>query len=246
MPSTGRPAQAPSSRRPAAPGSRFALTNWRVRWRLVAIIAVPTLTAAALGSLQIYGDVSNWNASGRVQHLAELNSAVVTLSQALEDERDLSAGYAAAYPTDRTAGQGTQLGDNLLKAQNATTVAEDNVTNLASGVDVGSGYQSATVANLDTLIDALRDLGSIRHEVTTSPTPASKIIQVYTGNILDPANTFSSAVGTGANDAQLEGSVTTLGALLRTENDMSEQRGHLVRGAQFPGGDADAREPDHV
>jgi len=226
VPGTGRPAQAPP-RRAASTRSRFALTNWRVRWRLVAIIAVPTLTAAALGSLQIYGDVSNWNAAGRVQHLAQLNSAVVALSQALEDERDLSAGYAAAYPTDRAAGRGQQLGAVLLKAQNATTAAAVNVTTLANGVDVGSGYQPATVQDLNTLTNALQDLGSIRHEVTTSPTPASKIIQVYTGNILDPANTFSAAVGNGANDALLEGNAITLGALLRTENDMSEQRGIL-------------------
>jgi hypothetical protein len=115
LPGAGRPAQA-RARRPVSSRSRFALTNWRVRWRLVAIIAVPTLTAAALGSLQIYGDVSNWNASGRVQHLAQLNSAVVSLSQALEDERDLSAGYAAAFPTVRTAGRGSQQAVNLAKA----------------------------------------------------------------------------------------------------------------------------------
>jgi signal transduction histidine kinase len=201
---------------------------------LVAIIAVPTLTAAALGSLQIYGDVSNWNASGRVQHLAQLNSAVVSLSQALEDERDLSAGYAAAFPTVRTAGRGSQQAVNLAKAQNATTAAAGNVTTLANGVDVGAGYQPATVQDLNTLTDSLQDLGSIRHEVTTSPTPASKIVQVYTENILDPANTFSAAIGDGANDADLEGSVTTLGALLRTENDMSEQRGLLFAALSSP------------
>jgi len=146
MPSTGRPAQTPA-RRPAASssGSRFALANWRVRWRLVAIIAVPTLTAAALGSLQIYGDVSNWNAAGRVQHLAQLNAAVVGLSQALEDERDLSAGYAAAFPTDRSAGSGTQLGDSLTKAQAVTTLAATNVVSLANGVGMGAGYQSLVV-----------------------------------------------------------------------------------------------------
>jgi signal transduction histidine kinase len=235
MPSTGRPAQTPA-RRPAASssGSRFALANWRVRWRLVAIIAVPTLTAAALGSLQIYGDVSNWNAAGRVQHLAQLNAAVVGLSQALEDERDLSAGYAAAFPTNRSAGSGTQLGDSLTKAQAVTTLAATNVATLANGVGMGAGYQSATVQDLNTLIDSIQDLGSIRHEVTSSPTPASKIVQVYTENILDPANTFSAAVGNGANDADLEGNVTTLGALLRTENDMSEQRGILFSALSSP------------
>jgi uncharacterized membrane protein len=67
---------------------RPALTR---RWRLVAVVAVPTVLAAVLGGLQISSNVSNYVASGRVQHLAQLNAAVVTLTQDLEDERDLSA-----------------------------------------------------------------------------------------------------------------------------------------------------------
>jgi signal transduction histidine kinase len=222
MPGPGHPAPA-GSRRSASGRSRFALTNWRVRWRLVAVIAVPTLTAAILGSLQIYGDVSNWNASGRVQHLAQLNSAVVTLTQRLEDERDLSAGYAA----NRPAAQGGKLGTDLTEAQAATTAAVSTVNSLANGVNTGAGYQAATFQDLSALIDSLQDLGHIRSEVTGSLTPASKIVQVYTENIIDAANTFSAAVGTGANDANLEANVTTLGALLRTENQMSVQRGIL-------------------
>jgi signal transduction histidine kinase len=222
IPGPGYPAQARPGR-PASGRSRFALTNWRVRWRLVAVIAVPTLTAAILGSVQIYGDVSNWNASGRVQHLAQLNSAVVTLTQRLEDERDLSAGYAA----NRPAAQGGPLGTELTAAQAATSAAASTVNSLANGVNTGAGYQASTFQDLSALIDSLQDLGHIRTEVTGSLTPASKIVQVYTENIIDAANTFSAAVGTGANDANLEANVTTLGALLRTENQMSVQRGIL-------------------
>jgi hypothetical protein len=42
------------TRRPAQARSRFALSNWRVRWRLAAMIAVPTAIAAILGGLTIY------------------------------------------------------------------------------------------------------------------------------------------------------------------------------------------------
>jgi len=228
-PGTGRPAPA-RPRRSASAQSRFALTNWRVRWRLVAVIAVPTLTAAILGSLQIYGDVSNWNASGRVQHLAQLNSAVVRLTQALEDERDLSAGFAA----NRSAG-GTLPGQ-LKSAQNATIADTSTVTTLAAGVSTGAGYQPATVQDLNALTDSLQDLKYIRNEVTSSLTPASKIVQVYSENIIDVANTFSATVGNGANDADLETNVTTLGALLRTENEMSAQRGILYAALSSPTG----------
>ena len=232
LPVTGRPAGAPP-RQPASARSRFALTNWRVRWRLVAVIAVPTLTAAILGSLQIYGDVSNWSAAGRVQHLAQLNIAVVQLTQALEDERDLSAGYAAAFP-DRAAGAGSAVAGRLTKAQNATTADVSAVNALAGGVDTAAGYQLTTVQDLTTLTDSLQDLGFIRHVVTTSAVREAKIIQVYTNNIITPANTFSGAAGAGANDAELQGNVTTLGALLRLENEMSVQRAVLFAALSSP------------
>src|SRR5580692_3406883 len=48
--------------RPGSARSRFALRNWRVRWRLAAMIAVPFLTAAVLGAVTIQGDVSSWQA----------------------------------------------------------------------------------------------------------------------------------------------------------------------------------------
>jgi hypothetical protein len=77
----------------AGPG--LALSGRRVGWRLAAIIAIPTVIAAVFGALQISGDVSSYAASGRVQQLARLDAAVVSLTEKLEDERDLSAAYPA-------------------------------------------------------------------------------------------------------------------------------------------------------
>ncbi|MGH3226462.1 MAG: sensor histidine kinase, partial [Streptosporangiaceae bacterium] len=204
----------------------MALSNWRVRWRLAAIIAVPVLTAAILGSLFIYGDVSNWSASGRVQHLAQLNAAVVVLTQKLEDERDLSAGYAAVRSAPGP------LAGELTAAQRATNAAVTTVVNDANGV--GAGFQPGTQQNLTSLLGSLSDLKSIRQGVTSSLDPPSKIIQVYTQNVIEPANTFSASVGTGANDAALEGNVTTLGALLQVEDEMSVQRAILFAALTSP------------
>jgi hypothetical protein len=50
---------------------------------------------------------------------------------------------------------------------------------------------------------------------------------VYTYNFIGPANTFSAAVGGGTNDAFLQGTVTTLAALLGVENEQSVQRAVL-------------------
>jgi signal transduction histidine kinase len=204
----------------------MSLSNWRVRWRLAAIIAVPVLAAAVLGSLFIYGDVNNLSASGRVQHLAQLNAAVVLLTQKLEDERDLSAGYAAVRSAPGP------LGSELTAAQQATNAAVTTVVNDANGV--GAGYQPGTQQNLTSLLDSLNDLKSIRQGVTSTLDPPSKIIQVYTQNVIEPANTFSASVGTGADDAALEGNVTTLGALLQVEDEMSVQRAILFAALTSP------------
>src|ERR1700722_19445017 len=57
----------------AAPGGAFgdsgglALSNWRVRWRLFAIITVPTVTALVLGVIQNVNAETNYNNYARVQ-----------------------------------------------------------------------------------------------------------------------------------------------------------------------------------
>jgi signal transduction histidine kinase len=208
------------SRRPPSRGSKFALSNWRVRWRLLAVIAVPTVIAAVLGGYLLSGDVSSAMASGRIQHLARLNAAIVTFTQALEDERDLSAGYAA----NRFASGG--VGGQLRQAQAATDSAARAVETQASGVSTGAGYEPTTVQDLTAVLNSLKDLPQIRHVVTNSLALPAKIIEVYTSNV-QTANTFSASIGNGASDATLATSVTTLGALLRVEDDKSVQRAIL-------------------
>ncbi|MGH3181759.1 MAG: nitrate- and nitrite sensing domain-containing protein, partial [Streptosporangiaceae bacterium] len=222
----------PHPRRPASSRSRFALVNWRVRWRLAAVIAVPTLTAAVLGALAINGDVNNWQATGRVQHLAQLNADTVRFSQALEDELNVSVAYAAT----RQNNGNTALAVPLKQAQNVTDSAASAVVKDSAGVTTDTGYQPGTVQDLNAVQASINDLANIRKGVTNSLFPASQIVRVYSGNLIAPANTFSAAIGNGANDASLQGGVTTLGALLRNENQVSVQRAILYAALISPQG----------
>ena len=165
-----------------------------------------------LGALQISGDVSSYAASGRVQHLARLDAAVVTLTQKLEDERDLSAAYAARE-------------DNgpLTRARAATDAAASAVRADAAGV--GAGYSAGTVQDLKALLAGLTVLGDIRGTVS-----APGIIPLYSLIVIRPAITFSTAAGDGTGDARLQAAVTTLAALLRVDNDLSMQRAILYAG----------------
>ena len=216
--------------RPGSSRSRFALVNWRVRWRLAAVIAVPTLTAAVLGALTINTDVNNWQATGRVQHLAQLNADVVQLSQALEDELNWSTAYAAT----RQSGSGA-FAAPLKQAQNAADRAAGKVVSDSAGVTAGAGYQPGTVQGLTGVQAAINDLASVRKGVTNSQFPSSQIVRVYSLNLIGPANTFSGAIGSGANNADLESDVNAMAALLRNESQVAVQRAVLYAALLSPG-----------
>jgi len=200
-----------------------------VRWRLAAVIATPTLTAAILGGIQINSDLTSSQAAGRVQHLTQLNAAVVVLTQDLENERDFTAGFiAAGRGAPGTASVALKMPSQLKTVYAQTDSAINTVWTQAAPVTVANGYQTTTVQDLDALLNSVRnDLPYVRTVVQKTNLPAPNAIQVYTDNIIDGANTFTGAVGDGANDTDLQSNLTTLTALMRIENQMSIQRAIL-------------------
>jgi signal transduction histidine kinase len=215
----------PHPRRPGPARSRFALRNWRVRWRLAALIAVPFLTAAILGALTISGDVSNWQTTGRVQHLAQLNSAVVKYIQALEDERD--------YSVAATANKGG-FSARLRTARRVTDGAAAEVAALADGITVGGGYQLVAVQAVNAVQVGAKTLPLVREAVADPLFPATAIMQVYTVNIIQPANAFTSVVANEASNTDLRRNVIALGTLLQVQDSKSVQRAIMLRAVSFP------------
>jgi signal transduction histidine kinase len=209
----------PHPRAPGSAGSRFALRNWRVRWRLAALIAVPFLTAAVLGALVINGDVSNWQTTGRVQHLAQLNGAVVKYIAALEDERD----YSIASTANRAA-----YSARLRTARRVTDGAAAEVAALANGITVGGGYQLVAVQAVNAVQVGVETLPLIRKAVADPLFPMAAIMQVYTVNVIQPANTFTSVVGNETTNIDFRRDVAALGALLQVQDSKSVQRAIML------------------
>ena len=178
------------------------------------MVVVPAMTAAFLGGITIYRDAGGWLAAGRVQNLAQLNVSVVRLAQALEDERDLSLGYAA----NRAAVP--HLAGKLRLAQEASVSAGQAVRAGAAGFGTGAGYQATIAADLATLLRALTSLQRVRPAMSSSPAPAAASVQLYADQAIQAADTFSASVGNGTSDADMNGNATALGALLRVDNQL--------------------------
>jgi signal transduction histidine kinase len=183
------------------------------------------LTAAVLGALTISRGVSNWQTTGRVQHLAQLNGAVDTYIQAVENERD----YSVASTANRGA-----YSARLKTARHVTDAAAAKVATLADGITVGDGYQPAAVQAVNAVQVSAKTLPFVRKAVADPLFPMTGIMQVYTVNVIQPANTFASIVGNEAVNTNLRHDVISLAALLQVQDAKSVQRAIMLRAVSFP------------
>src|SRR5215469_9221349 len=117
------PRSAPSSVvRPSRTSNRWHLRNWRMRWRVLALVLVPTVAALILGTLRVQAASVTAATASRTAQLGALGGAITTLAEAVEDERDLTAGFVGAHESGQTALSQTILGK--LTHQYAVTAAD--------------------------------------------------------------------------------------------------------------------------
>ncbi len=223
------PAGVPAGRK----GSPFSISNWRVRWRLIAIITVPTVTALILGVIQIVGSVNNYSSFKRVQDLANLNSLVVQAAGLLADERDDTAGYVAAGGQTGAPAAGS-LKAKVTSDQTATTDVTDQISSQAQAIVNGSGYRAQTALDLSNGVLAnIADLKYIRQAALTTKSPALSVITNY-DRVIQAFVTFSNDIAAGTGNATLGSDVSVLNALLRMEDDASLQRAYLYQALASP------------
>jgi signal transduction histidine kinase len=244
MPQARRTGAAPGGT-PAGPavrkGSPFSISNWRVRWRLVAIIAVPTVTALILGVIQIVGSVNNYSSFKRVQDLANVNALVVRAAGQLADERDDTAGLVAAggqvvggKPVLPVTGNITTLLSTVSKDRQATNTTIADIHNQAAAIQNGSGYRTQTVLDLSNgVLAGITDLQFIRQAATQTKSPALSVINNY-DRVIQAFIAFSNDVAAGTGNATLQSDVAVLNSLLRIEDDVSLQRAYIYQALETP------------
>lgn len=71
--------------------SRFSPRNWRVPTRLNAILLVPALVGLVMGGFQVKGSIDTWNEAKDAEQIARVVQSASKYSQALLNERDLTA-----------------------------------------------------------------------------------------------------------------------------------------------------------
>jgi signal transduction histidine kinase len=213
-----RPGQ--RSARPRRP--RWRLRNWRIRWRVLALVVFPTAAVMVLGTLRIQAAQATSEAAARIERLSVLGADVTSLAQAMEDERDLTAGYVATRQAGQTALAATLF--TQLQRQYAVTSARLATTNAAAG-QIGPAYPAVARTDLASAlasVSALTELRALAHS-QMSPLP----LTAHYTSVIVALLEFDNDIAAGTSSAQLAQTVTSLAALTQVEQQASQQRAIL-------------------
>jgi HAMP domain-containing protein len=226
-PGSGGPGGDAQPEVPAArPSSGHGLKNWRVRTRLLLLIAIPTLTAVVLGGLRVSSSVQTAQTYQRTLQLADLNRDVTTLVQRLQDERDQTIVYIARNANGQApsaGGQAAGLQVLFTKRHNTEVAAAEVASHLeqSGGLLSQADRQEASAALGD-----LQNLPNLRLEAMQG-TLTAPILQKYSRIITDML-VLEQNTGQGVGDVTLAETVRVLGLVSRMKEDASQQRAILT------------------
>src|SRR5215468_4147492 len=240
VPAGGRPTSDTAARQRSFPRpSAFSLSNWPVSRRLVAVIVMAVVMGLVFGGLRVAVSVDSATGFARTTQLALLGQQVTQLAQAMEDERDTSAGVAAfgeigpmplpplltKADAKRWAPEQKQAADEnteLAQKQHATDAIAARVQALAAGI--GTSFPQNTQAKAQAVTAVIGNLSGLRTEwVGQAPQAA---IQDYSGAIAQ-LFALNDEITSGSGDPTLADHVRTLDAMSRAKDQVSQQRAIL-------------------
>ena len=203
-----------------------ALRNWSVTQRLITVIVIALVMGVVFGAFRITSAASSATTFTRTTQLAVLGEQDAELANALENERDVTAGLCAAAPDQVCPGPGAKLDKTarglrtqMLAAEAATNPVAVKVQTLANAV--GNGFPSsvqtraAQVSSVAGLIYALR----IEVQAQTS----TSVITAYSDAIAD-LFALNDVITSSSGDAVLADEVSTLNALSSAKDQTSQER----------------------
>jgi signal transduction histidine kinase len=155
------------------PGSRVALRNWRISTRLVSLLALPVVAATSLGALRIGDNVDDIQQLDNMRLLTDMTKQATELADALQNERDLSAGPLA---------RGLDASDFTVKgARQKTDQARVQFADATQEADSSSTAQNLPGVR-DSLVRVVRELNnlnSVRNKAYADPKNSTQTVEAY-------------------------------------------------------------------
>ncbi|RFU87405.1 HAMP domain-containing protein, partial [Streptomyces triticagri] len=172
-PGGGPAPDAPKSSGPTGPGSRIALRNWRISTRLVSLLALPVVAATSLGAVRINDSMDDIEQLDNMKLLTDMTKQATELANALQDERDSSAGPLA---------HGVSASDFSIKGpRNKTDRAQKAFVEETAEIDRNRSDKAVESirGNVVSISTQLLTLKEIRADAFKKGTPTSQTVSSY-------------------------------------------------------------------
>ena len=238
--SPGVPRSGPGGRGGAG---RSSLKNWRVRSRLLLLIAIPTVTALVLGGVRIASATQSALAFQRAEERAVLAADVTQLVQRLETERDQTIYYIALGSewAARLPGPAARLETAAIKQKRAAPAVQQyrviqafyRQTDQAIAhfhtllAQYHGAYTSAAQQRVSSAVAGLDDLRYLRYASTQTQLFPLVVVNKY-ADLIDNLLVIDDQTAQGTGDPALSQTVGVLGQVSRMKEEASEQRAILA------------------
>jgi signal transduction histidine kinase len=216
-PSTPPPGRGSAKPPKAKRSSRFAIRNWRVRSKLLALIVIPTLAALLLAGMRVTSSIGIASDYQQINETAVLVSKLAELAHELELERDLTTRFVANDRRDASA----------MEAQHT---AVSNLQNeVRSDVEALARSERPERAEAQQIGNRLDELPQLRKAAAESQLDSRSVALLYQ-HVINDMLFLNDDVSQGAVDEELDNSVAIFTALSRAKESVSFERATLSAG----------------
>ncbi|GGO93917.1 nitrate- and nitrite sensing domain-containing protein [Wenjunlia tyrosinilytica] len=207
------------------PVSRIRLRNWRISTRLVALLTLPVVAATTLGALRIQSSLDDVAQLEHMDQLTTLTEKATQLADALQDERDITAGPLT---------KGARNDDDVIATHDETDKAAR--TFLATSDLPRNDNDLAGVRNSLVQIDTqLRELNQIRKLAYTNDNYVSQTANSY-NQLISGLLSLSQDMAQATSNSDMIKRTRALNAFSSAKEDYSMQRAILAAGLAHKGG----------
>ncbi|MFE9778143.1 nitrate- and nitrite sensing domain-containing protein [Streptomyces sp. NPDC005775] len=221
------PVSALKPRGPVSTGSRVALRNWRISTRLVSLLALPVVAATTLGGLRINDSMNDIQQLEHMQLLTQMTKQATSLAQALQEERDRSAGPLSnkVAATDFKVTEPRKKTDRAKKAFLAATTDIGDTTGDEALESIHSSVQQ-----IASQLGSIRD---IRKQAYAKNSPSLQTVDAYS-QLITSLLSLSQDMAQATSSPEMIKRTRALAAFSSAKEYASVQRAIIA--AALPGG----------
>lgn len=221
-------AEQPPAKEPSGTGSRIALRNWRISTRLVSLLALPVVAATTLGALRIDSSLQKVDQLDHMKLLTEMTGKATQLADALQQERDQSAGpIISGNPKDDKVLASRQKADRAIDAFRQTTAKVKPNDPTMVGV-------TTTLVDISKQLDKIKE---VRQSAYTDKDFLSQTVNNYDG-LINSLLTLSQDMAQATSDSDMITATRALATFSAAKEYASIQRAVISAALARPGGAA--------